>query len=87
MSGNEHCISRYTNNDDDEDKLDILTHNKHKWERIEEEVLDWVNEKIPEWNEEQPEWWDARRKANIPDWAVRGEVLLKSIRSSEVESI
>ncbi|GMI16016.1 hypothetical protein TrLO_g2078 [Triparma laevis f. longispina] len=85
LSGNQQEIGNFVNPERaDERKIDIFSRNRHKWERIEEEVLDWVNLKIPEWNESQPTWWNARRKASIPDWAVREEGYLKSIRSVEV---
>lgn len=54
---------------------------------VADEVLNWVNEKITDWNNTQPEWWDARRKAVIPDWAVRNPDLLRSIRSDDVQEI
>ena len=68
-----------------------MKHTKHrraaKWKKIEKEVVDWVNLKIPEWNESQPEWWNARVKAQIPDWVVGDEELLHSIRSVNVVKI
>ncbi|GMI08579.1 hypothetical protein TrVE_jg7387 [Triparma verrucosa] len=83
-TGNDNTMGYFLNHEDDEHKMIIFDENKHKWVRIKEDVVKWVNEKIPEWNEAQPEWWDARRKAAIPDWAVRDKELLKSIRSGEV---
>ena len=61
----------------EEQKLFVFHENKHKWIRIREDVVKWVNEQIPEWNEAQPEWWDARRKAIVPDWAVHDKEVLK----------
>ena len=49
--------------------------------------MEWVTNKIPEWNESQPEWWNDRHKASIPDWAVKDEEVLKSIRSKGVVEI
>lgn len=84
MTGNEQSFLHFHNHSDDALKLEIFGENKHKWKKIREEVVEWVNLKILEWNEEQPEWWDAQRKAMIPDWAVRDGELLKTVRSSDV---
>ena len=77
----------FLNHENEEQKLFVFHENKHKWIRIREDVVKWVNEQIPEWNEAQPEWWDARRKAMVPDWAVHDKEVLKSIRSEEVVKV
>ena len=46
-----------------------------------------VNEKIPEWNKSQPEWWNAQKIAIISDWAVQNPEVLRSIRSEDVVKV
>ncbi|GMH80624.1 hypothetical protein TL16_g08626 [Triparma laevis f. inornata] len=66
-SGNAQAMAAFYENNEDTHKLENFNRNRHKWKKIKEEVLTWVNSKILEWNESQPEWWDARRKAAIYD--------------------
>jgi len=40
----------------DERKISVFSIIKHKWSKIEEDICVWVTEKIPEWQEMQPEW-------------------------------
>jgi hypothetical protein len=87
MTGNDNSMAYFLDSDDDEQKMNVFTDNRYKWKKIEKEVVDWVNLKIPEWNESQPEWWNARVKAQIPDWVVGDEELLHSIRSVNVVKI
>ncbi|GMH71425.1 hypothetical protein TL16_g05648 [Triparma laevis f. inornata] len=54
-SGNENTMGFFLNHDDDEIKIGVFDDNLNKWKKIEDDVVTWVNEKIPEWNEEQPE--------------------------------
>ncbi|GMH74044.1 hypothetical protein TrLO_g9752 [Triparma laevis f. longispina] len=69
-TGNEQSMGRFLNHDEDKQKIHIFGQNRRKWKKIERGVVEWVSLKIPEWNESQPEWWDARRKGLIPEWAV-----------------
>lgn len=85
-SGNEFVMDFFQKHDDDEYKLLVFTNNRHKWKKIEDDVIKWVNGKISEWNEEQPEWWDAQAKASIPNWVVTDPENLRSIRSPNVIS-
>lgn len=50
-------------------------------------MVKFTNEKIPEWNEEQPEWWTDQKKAMIPDCVIWDSVTLASIRTKAVEKI
>ena len=86
-SGNQQAIDLFQKSEEDELKIQIFTKSVHKWSAIKEEVVDWTTRKIPEWNESQPDWWDARVKSTIPGWAVSDPGLLESIRSDEVEAI
>ncbi|GMH96462.1 hypothetical protein TrVE_jg10144 [Triparma verrucosa] len=86
-SGNQQAIDLFQKNEEDELKIQIFTKSVHKWSAIKEEVVDWTLWNIPEWNESQPDWWDARVKSTIPGWAVSDPGLLESIRSDEVEAI
>ena len=86
-SGNAQAMTAFYENDEDKHKLEIFNRNRHKWKKIKEEVLTWVNSKIPEWNESQPEWWDARRKAAIYDWAISDPEALRSIRSEDAVKV
>lgn len=66
-------------------KIIMLGENKYKWKKIDEDdVVKWVGEKIPEWNETQPKWWNAQKKASVPDWVVRDPSTLRSIRTKDV---
>ncbi|GMH62724.1 hypothetical protein TrST_g11301 [Triparma strigata] len=47
-TGNDDIMGHFLNNEDDEHKFIVFGHNKHKWIRLREDVVKWVNEKIPE---------------------------------------
>ena len=99
VSGNQYVVAKYfckndnDNDDEDEDededekKIEIFEVNRNKWRSIEADVAKWIGEKIPEWNEEQPEWWDARRKSEIPDWIVHDPELLSTVRTEDVQNL
>ena len=98
-SGNQYIAAKYfckndnDNDDEDEDEnedeknFEIFEVNRNKWRSIEADVAKWIGEKIPEWNEEQPEWWDARRKSEIPDWIVHDPDLLSTLRTEDVQNL
>ena len=48
-----------------------LARHRHKWRRVESQVIDWLNNMILIWQEEQPEWYNDQVRATIPDWCVR----------------
>ncbi|GMH89181.1 hypothetical protein TrST_g12968 [Triparma strigata] len=84
-SGNDHCKRRFLNNEvKDQFRFEIFTYNRNKWRTIENDVAAWVTEKIPEWNEFQPEWWNTQKKSTIPDWVILDAEVLKTIRTAEV---
>ncbi|GMH93689.1 hypothetical protein TL16_g12697 [Triparma laevis f. inornata] len=83
-SGNDFTKEYFLDHDDDEHKILVLNENRNKWVGIKDDIVKWVNDKIPEWNESQPEWWNAQKKASIPDWVVSNPEVLRSIRSEDV---
>ena len=85
-TGHDSCKRKFLNHeDDDKYRLNILTNNRKKWRSIENDVAEWVIKKIPEWNESQPEWWNAQKKSIIPDWVVLDAEVLQTIRITEVK--
>ena len=54
---------------------------------IKEEVKEWINERLPVWLAEKPEWFDDSFKAMILDEYVEDKAILKKIRTKDVMAI
>eukprot|EP00519_Triparma_laevis_P013538 CAMPEP_0182490554 /NCGR_PEP_ID=MMETSP1321-20130603/376_1 /TAXON_ID=91990 /ORGANISM="Bolidomonas sp., Strain RCC1657" /LENGTH=336 /DNA_ID=CAMNT_0024692759 /DNA_START=1397 /DNA_END=2407 /DNA_ORIENTATION=- len=54
---------------------------------IKEEVKDWINERLPVWLAEKPEWFDDSFKAMILDEYVEDKAILKKIRTKDIMAI
>eukprot|EP00520_Triparma_pacifica_P018212 CAMPEP_0118632278 /NCGR_PEP_ID=MMETSP0785-20121206/358_1 /TAXON_ID=91992 /ORGANISM="Bolidomonas pacifica, Strain CCMP 1866" /LENGTH=564 /DNA_ID=CAMNT_0006523035 /DNA_START=84 /DNA_END=1777 /DNA_ORIENTATION=+ len=78
----------FTEHDEDALRFWIFDANAHKWEyKIGEEVRAWLNERLPVWLEEEPEWFNPLRKSWIPDRFVDDKALLLKIRTPNVVKI
>ncbi|GMI17455.1 hypothetical protein TrLO_g3629 [Triparma laevis f. longispina] len=55
QSSNDYARRIFLDKDEDERKIVIFEDNRNKWKKIEAGGVKWVGEKIPEWNEEQPD--------------------------------
>ena len=62
--------------------------NRHKWEyKIGAEVKAWINERLPLWLEEPPEWFDDYKRSIIPDDFVTDPEILVRLRTNNVKKI
>ena len=80
--------SFFNENHSDEQKFEILTNHEGMWaETIGEDVKEWMDNQLPVWLEESPQWFDAHGRARISDWLIDDKELLKEIRNDEVQAI
>ncbi|GMI40269.1 hypothetical protein TrCOL_g11552 [Triparma columacea] len=87
-TGNEIAQELFTKNEDDEQRFWIVAKNRHKWEhKIGKEVKAWINEKLPLWLEEPPEWFNDHRRSVIPDDFVTDPEILVRLRTNNVKKI
>ena len=86
-SGNEHIRELFERQTADERRLDILHCNKYKWLPLWEKVKDFINERLPNWVEQQPDWFDDYIKSTIPDEMIEDAWLLSEIRDDGVMSM
>jgi hypothetical protein len=91
-TGNESVQEVFTKNEEDEQRFSIFGFNKHKWEHnIGKEVKAWVNERLPLWLEEPPEWFNDQRRSIIcniiPDDFVADPEILVRLRTKNVKKI
>jgi hypothetical protein len=87
-TGNESAQEVFTKNEDDELKFWIFEDNRHRWEhKIGAEVKAWINERLPSWLEEPPEWFNDQRRSIIPDDFVTDPKILVRLRTNNVKKI
>jgi hypothetical protein len=87
-TGNESSREDFTKNEDDEQKIRIFEGNRHRWEhKIGAEVKAWINERLPLWLEEPPEWFDDHKRSIIPDDFVTDPEILVELRTYNVKMI
>jgi hypothetical protein len=86
-TGSQFCCELFQNTSEDSAKIKVFTKYKGHWEPIESEVRVWLNERLPTWIDESPEWFDDQVKSMIPDELVDDKAILIKIRSTEVENI
>ena len=69
-------------------KFRVFDVNRHTWEyKIGPEVKAWVNERLPVWLEDEPEWFNDVKKSLIPDEFISDPALLVRVRSNNVKAI
>ncbi|GMH84142.1 hypothetical protein TrST_g12287 [Triparma strigata] len=68
-------------------KLDTFSIHPSYYVPIKEGIKAWLNERLPVWIAEEPDWFDDQKKATIPDEYVIDPSLLKRIRGIVVEKI
>jgi hypothetical protein len=87
-TGNESVQEEFTKNEDDKQRFWILVDNRHRWEhKIGAEVKAWINERLPLWLEEPPEWFNDHKRSIIPDDFVTDPEILVRLRTNNVKMI
>ena len=87
-TGNENAQEMFTKNEDDEQRFWIFGDNRHRWEHtIGAEVKAWINERLPMWLEEPPEWFNDHKRSIIPDDFVTDHEILVRLRTNNVKKI
>jgi hypothetical protein len=87
-TSNESSQEAFTKNEEDEQRFTIFGDNRHKWEyKIGAEVKAWINERLPLWLEEPPEWFDDQKRSIIPDDFVTDPEILVELRTYNVKMI
>lgn len=67
--------------EEDELKIAIFGNHERKWRKDKgDDVTKWVDENLPKWLEEEPDWFSAKLQNDIPDWAVTDKALLMKLR-------
>lgn len=87
QTASQYTCSNFLELTDDNAKIELFTNHASFRSPIEYEVKTWLNERLPVWISEEPEWFDDQRKATVPDDYVKDPVMLKKIRGIEVEKI
>ena len=87
-TSNEQTQDQFTKNEEDEERFNIFNDNRHKWEyKIGSDVKAWINERLPVWLEEEPEWFTDQRRSIIPDEFVTDPGILVRLRTNNVKAI
>jgi hypothetical protein len=87
-TGNESAQEVFTKNEEGEQRFWIFEYNRHKWEyKIGAEVKAWINERLPLWLEEPPEWFNDQKRSVIPDDFVTDPEILVRLRTNNVKKI
>ncbi|GMH71148.1 hypothetical protein TrST_g11333 [Triparma strigata] len=85
-TGPMHCQFLFHNNTLDSEKIKVFEDNRDFWLPIKDEVKIWLNERLPTWLEEKPEWFNSTVKSMIEDKFVNDPELLKAMRKDEEET-
>jgi hypothetical protein len=87
-TGNESAQEVFTKNEEDEERFRIFEGNRHRWEhKIGAKVKAWINERLPLWLEEPPEWFNDHKRSIIPDDFVTDPEILVRLRTNNVKKI
>ncbi|GMI44391.1 hypothetical protein TrCOL_g8304 [Triparma columacea] len=87
-TSNKSIQEEFTKNEEDEQRFRTFEGNRYKWERkIGAEVKVWINERLPLWLEEPPEWFNDQRRSIIPDDFVTDPEILVRLRTNNVKKI
>ncbi|GMI48419.1 hypothetical protein TrCOL_g4150 [Triparma columacea] len=87
-TSNESMQELFTKNEEDEKRFWIFSTNRHKWEdKIGAKVKAWINERLPLWLEEPPEWFNDQKRSIIPDDFVTDPEILVRLRTNNVNKI
>jgi hypothetical protein len=86
-TGSQFSCESFQNKVGDSLKIDVFNQYKGHWEPIKSDVRVWLNERLPTWLSEAPEWFNDQVKSMIPDELVEDPSILTKIRSTEVEKI
>lgn len=86
-TGSRYCCELFQKTREDSCKIHIFGNCKSYWEPVQSEVRVWLNDRLPTWINESPEWFDDQIKSTIPDELLDNPSILKKIRGAEVEKI
>ena len=50
-------------------------------------MKEWLNDRLPIWLDQQPDWFNATAKATVPDDMITSPALLDEIRGSDVLAV
>ncbi|GMH90221.1 hypothetical protein TrST_g12947 [Triparma strigata] len=75
------------NPNDDEARSYIFSRNEQKWKSVRDQCKAWLNERLPAWICEQPDWFNDYRKSLIPDHMVDDKRLMVQLKTKNVEAI
>ena len=87
QTGQQYTCTNFETAQNDLAKLDAFSIHPSLYAPIKEEIKAWLNEQLPVWIVEEPDWFDDQKKSIIPDEYVIDPSLLKRIRGIEVEKI
>ena len=78
----------FTDFEEDANRFEVFNCNKYKWEyKIRPQVKSWLDERLPIWLEDEPEWFDDLKKSLIPDDCVSDPAILVRLRTNNVKAI
>jgi hypothetical protein len=78
----------FTDFEEDAIKFQVFENNRYKWEyKIGPPVKSWLDERLPVWLEDEPEWFDDLKKSRIPDDFVSDPAILVRLRTNNVKAI
>ncbi|GMI32515.1 hypothetical protein TrCOL_g3266 [Triparma columacea] len=79
---------KFTDFEEDAIRFGVFKCNRYKWEyKIGPQVKSWLDERLPVWLENEPEWFDDLRKSQIPDDFVSDPAILVRLRTNNVKAI
>ncbi|GMI30561.1 hypothetical protein TrCOL_g2212 [Triparma columacea] len=79
---------KFTDFEEDAIRFQVLANNRYKWEyKIGPQVKSWLDERLPVWLEDEPEWFDDLCKSQIPDDFVSDPAILVRLRTNNVKAI
>ncbi|GMI39514.1 hypothetical protein TrCOL_g11746 [Triparma columacea] len=78
----------FTDFEEDANRFEVFNCNRYKWEyKIRPQVKSWLDERLPIWLEDEPEWFDDLKKSLIPDDCVSDPAILVRLRTNNVKAI
>ncbi|GMH72680.1 hypothetical protein TrRE_jg3880 [Triparma retinervis] len=82
------ALNYFTDFEEDALRFQVFGCNRHKWEyKIGPEVKSWLNERLPVWLDDKPEWFDDLAMSQIPDDFVTDPAILVRLRTKNVNAI
>lgn len=66
-TGSQHVVGTFENASNERVKIGVMNNHRSLWKVIEGDVRRWLNENLPAWLSEQPEWFDATVRRMVFD--------------------